>query len=493
MPLVRDPFHSLTPIGPALPGLGEWVTVTHMHVAGAIHAVVSAPSPQWLERPDDPNALDADLWSTTTERSPQGVISVGGVQVSDAVRLLGSPVYLLDEDDFRRRARGFLSAFDGWDVYYAGKAFLTRTITRWIAEEGLCLDVCSGGELATALRAGFDPARIGMHGNNKSPDELASGLKAGVGRIIVDSLDEIERIEELCQANGWHARVMVRVTPGVEAHTHQYIATAHEDQKFGFSITNNQAMVAMVRCHYSPSMTLLGLHSHIGSQIFDTGGFEVAARRTMKLLAQFAAATGVQLPELNLGGGFGIAYTGADSPATVDELSHNLREIVTFESRAHQMAPPRVSIEPGRAIVGPSAMAVYTVGTVKPVDLEDGSQRVYVSVDGGMSDNIRPALYAAQYSANLANRLSDADPVLCRVVGRHCEGGDILVHDVFLPADIHPGDLIAVPGAGAYSRAMASNYNHTPRPPVVAVHDGQLTTLLRRETLDDLLTLDVGE
>ena len=487
------PFQSSAPIGPALPRLGEWLTVTHMHVAGAIHADVSAPSPQWLERPEDPNALDTDLWSDTTIRSRHGVISVGGVQVDDAVRELGSPLYLLDEADFRRRARGFSSAFNGWDVYYAGKAFLTRTITRWVAEEGLCLDVCSGGELFTALQAGFDPARIGMHGNNKSTDELAAGLKAGVGRIIVDSLDEIERIEQLCQANGWHARVMVRVTPGVEAHTHQYIATAHEDQKFGFSITNNQAMVAMVRCHYSPAMTLLGLHSHIGSQIFDTGGFEVAARRTMRLLAQFAAATGVQLPELNLGGGFGIAYTGADSPATVDELSRSLREIVTFESRAHQMELPRVSIEPGRAIVGPSAMAVYTVGTVKPVDLEDGSQRVYVSVDGGMSDNIRPALYAAQYSANLANRLSDADPVLCRVVGRHCEGGDILVHDVFLPADIHPGDLIAVPGAGAYSRAMASNYNHTPRPPVVAVYEGQLTTLLRRETLDDLLALDVGE
>lgn len=464
-----------------------------MHVAGAIHADVSTPGPQWLERPVDPNKLDAALWSSSTVRDDDGVITVAGLKVTDAVKQFGSPVYLMDEQDFRQRAREFRDAFEGWTVYYAGKAFLTRTIARWVDEEGLWLDACSHGELITALQAGFDPARIGLHGNNKSVDELATALEAGVGRIIIDSLDELDRIIELCETHDWHARVMVRVTPGVEAHTHDYIATAHEDQKFGFSITNNQAMVAMVRCHYSPSMTLLGLHSHIGSQIFDTGGFEVAARRTMKLLAQFAAATGVQLPELNLGGGFGIAYTGADSPATVDELSHNLREIVTFESRAHQMAPPRVSIEPGRAIVGPSAMAVYTVGTVKPVDLEDGSQRVYVSVDGGMSDNIRPALYAAQYSANLANRLSDADPVLCRVVGRHCEGGDILVHDVFLPADIHPGDLIAVPGAGAYSRAMASNYNHTPRPPVVAVHDGQLTTLLRRETLDDLLTLDVGE
>lgn len=464
-----------------------------MHVAGTIHADVTASGPQWLERPADPNALDDAIWSLNTVRDADGVISVAGMKVTDAVRRFGSPLYLLDEDDFRARARAFTQAFDGWDVYYAGKAFLTRTVARWVAEEGLHLDVCSEGELITALRAGFPAGRIGMHGNNKSLTELATGLQAGVGRIIVDSLDEIGRIESLCEANGWHARVMVRVTAGVEAHTHQYIATAHEDQKFGFSITNGQAMVAMVRCHYSPLMTLLGVHSHIGSQIFDTGGFEVAARRTMRLMSQFTDATGARLPEIDLGGGFGIAYTSDDTPSTPDVLSRNLREIVAMESRAHSMELPRLSIEPGRAIVGPAGMAVYTVGTVKPVDLESGAQRVYVSVDGGMSDNIRPALYAAEYSASLASRVSTADPVLCRVVGKHCEGGDILVHDVFLPADVRPGDLIAVPASGAYSRAMASNYNHTPRPPVVAVRDGELTTLLRRETLDDLMALDVGE
>ncbi len=464
-----------------------------MHVAGAIHADVSFPGPQWLERPTDLNALDPALWSDTTVRDGEGVIKVGGIGVTDAVEELGSPVYLLDEADFRRRARDFRAAFEGWDVYYAGKAFLTRTIARWVAEEGLSLDVCSAGELHTALRAGFEPQRIGMHGNNKSMAELSAGLRVGVGRIIVDSLDEIDRIQQLCDTFDWQARVMVRVTPGVEAHTHEYIATAHEDQKFGFSITNGQALVAMVRCHYSPRITLLGVHSHIGSQIFDTGGFEVAARRTMKVMAQFAEATGVQLPELDLGGGFGIAYTSADSPSTPDDLARNLREIVAMEARAHGMDLPRFSIEPGRAIVGPSTMAVYTVGTVKTVDLEGGAQRVYVSVDGGMSDNIRPALYAAEYSASLANRASAAHPMLCRVVGMHCEGGDILVHDVFLPADLRPGDLLAVPASGAYSRAMASNYNHTPRPPVVGVLEGKLTTILRRETLDDLMALDVGE
>ncbi len=463
-----------------------------MHVAGSIHADVSAPGPQWLTEPSDINALTPGLWSRTVERDGSGRLTVGGVDVVSAVRDEGSPVYLFDEDDFRHRVREFCRAFEGWHVYYAGKAMLNRTIARLVMEEGLRMDVCSGGELEVALLGGMDPALIGMHGNNKTVEELELALSRGVGCIIVDSLDEIARIERLCSAGGYHARVMVRVTPGVEAHTHEYIATAHEDQKFGFSIANGQAMVAMVRCHYSPLMELLGVHSHIGSQIFDTGGFEVAARRTMKLMAQFTDATGVHLPELDLGGGFGVAYTSADSPASPDSLATGLREIVEHEARAHNMAVPTMSVEPGRALVGPTTMAVYTVGTVKVVDLDGGGQRVYVSVDGGMSDNIRPALYAAEYSAVIADRISQEPGVLCRVVGKHCEGGDILVRDVFLPGDIAPGDLIAVPTMGAYSREMASNYNHALRPPVVRVHDGELSPMVRRETMEDLLRLDVG-
>lgn len=463
-----------------------------MHVAGSIHADVSAPGPQWLTEPTDINALTPGLWSRTVTRDGDGRLTVGGIDVVSAVRAEGSPLYLFDEDDFRQRAREFRRAFDGWHVYYAGKAMLNRTIARLVMEEGLRMDVCSGGELQVALLGGMDPARIGMHGNNKTTEELELALSKGVGCIIVDSLDEIARIERLCSAGGYHARVMVRVTPGVEAHTHEYIATAHEDQKFGFSIANGQAMVAMVRCHYSPLMELLGVHSHIGSQIFDTGGFEVAARRTMKLMAQFADATGVHLPELDLGGGFGVAYTSADSPASPESLAGGLREIVEHEARAHNMAVPTMSVEPGRAIVGPTTTAIYTVGTVKVVDLDGGGQRVYVSVDGGMSDNIRPALYAAEYSAVIADRTSREAGVLCRVVGKHCEGGDILVRDVFLPGDIAPGDLIAVPTMGAYSREMASNYNHALRPPVVRVHDGELSPMIRRETMDDLLRLDVG-
>ncbi|WP_130865571.1 diaminopimelate decarboxylase [Acidipropionibacterium timonense] len=466
--------------------------MTHMHVAGSVHADVAAPGPQWLTVPTDVNALHPRLWSATVRRGPDGAIEVGGVDVRTLADRVGTAAYVLDEEDFRQRAGAFRDAFAGWDVYYAGKAFLTRTIAAWVQDLGLCLDVCTAGELLTALQGGMDPARIGMHGNNKSVDELALALRSGVGRIIVDSLDEIDRIETLCRELDVRARVMVRVTPGVEAHTHEYIATAHEDQKFGFSIANGAAMVALVRCHSSALIDLLGIHSHIGSQIFDTGGFEVAARRTTKLMAQFRQATGAVLPELDLGGGFGIAYTRQDSPATPAALAADLDDIVATESHARGLPVPHLSIEPGRAIVGPTTLALYTVGTVKPVDLDGGSQRVYVSVDGGMSDNIRPALYAAEYSAVLANRVSREPASLCRVVGKHCEGGDILVRDVYLPADIAPGDLVAVPASGAYSRSMASNYNHVPRPPVVSVRDGAHTTLLRRETVEDLLALDDG-
>ena len=466
--------------------------MTRTHVAGAIHADVVSPGPQWLQLPVDINALDAAMWSSTVERGDDGQLVVGGMPISRIMEQAGSPVYVMDEVDLRARARGFRDAFEGWDVYYAGKAFLCRGMARWVAEEGLGIDVCSLGELTVALSAGVDPKRLGHHGNNKSDEELRLAVTSGVGRIIVDSLNEISRLEQICDELDTTANVLVRVTAGVEAHTHEYIATAHEDQKFGFSITNGQAMVAMVRCHVNPHLKLLGVHSHIGSQIFATDGFEVAARRTMKLLHQFTDATGVELPELDLGGGCGIRYTSQDSPATPDQLASNLREIVEHEARAYQMAVPRMSIEPGRAIVGPAMMALYTVGTVKPVDLDGGAQRVYVSVDGGMSDNIRPALYAAHYSAVLANRTTDAPPVLCRVVGMHCESGDILVHDVFLPADITPGDVVAVPAMGAYSRSLANNYNHATKPPVVSVRDGELSTLLRRETLDDLLSLDVS-
>ncbi len=461
------------------------------HEAGALHADINQRGPTWLQAPPDPNALVSHLWSGTA-RKVEGVLTVGGVDLRDLAREHGTPAYVLDEEDFRGRALAFRDAFDDYDVYYAGKAFLCGAVARWIVEDGLFLDVCSGGELTVALRAGVDPARIGFHGNNKSSLELRRAVEAGVGRIIVDSFQEIDRLSEFVSDSPAPTNVLVRVTAGVEAHTHEYIATAHEDQKFGFSITSGEAAEAARRVHRAPGLRLRGLHSHIGSQIFDTSGFEVAARRVLALQAELGRELGEELAELDLGGGFGIAYTTQDDPADPSQLATELTKIVEHECRAFGIAVPRLSIEPGRAIAGPSTCTLYEVGTVKPVEVDGGAVRTYVSVDGGMSDNIRTALYDADYSCTLASRPSTALPVLSRVVGMHCEAGDIVVRDEFLPNDVASGDLVAVPGTGAYCRSMASNYNHTLRPPVVAVRDGEMRVLVRRETEDDLLACDVG-
>ncbi|MDQ1103318.1 diaminopimelate decarboxylase [Nocardioides zeae] len=462
------------------------------HEAGWAHAEGALRGPAWLREPADPNALVEHLWSTNVAKDASGELTVAGVPVSRIAEEHGTPAYVLDEDDFRGRARAFRDGFAGWDVYYAGKAFLCTAVARWVAEEGLCLDVCSEGELAVALRAGVDPARIGFHGNNKSVRALRRALEVGVGRIIVDSFHEIERLTELTAGAGRRAPVMIRVTAGVEAHTHEYIATAHEDQKFGFSITAGDALEAARRVLAAEGLELRGLHSHIGSQIFDSAGFEVAAKRVLALHARVASELGHTMPETDLGGGFGIAYTTQDDPSTPAVLAAEMRAIVEHECRGLGIAVPHLSIEPGRAIVGPSTFTLYEVGTVKEVALDGGASRTYVSVDGGMSDNIRTALYDADYSCTLASRSSEAAPELARVVGHHCEAGDIVVKDEFLPGDVAPGDLLAVPATGAYCRSMASNYNHALRPPVIAVRDGSSRVVVRRETFDDLLATDVG-
>ncbi|MET7962968.1 diaminopimelate decarboxylase [Micromonospora zamorensis] len=458
------------------------------HEAGALHADISKQGPAWLRAPEDVNALMPALWPRSVTRGADGAVAVAGLSVRDIAAEFGTPVYVLDEADLRSRCRDFRAAFPTEDVFYAGKAFLCRAVVRMIAEEGLHLDVCTGGELATALSAGMPPERIGFHGNNKSVAELSRALDAGVGRIIVDSFTEIDRLTTLARERGVRPRVLVRVTVGVEAHTHEFIATAHEDQKFGFSLAGGAAANAAFKILDEGVLELRGLHSHIGSQIFDASGFEVSARRVLALQAQIRDARGVELPELDLGGGFGIAYTTQDDPATPQDLAKRLRKIVDSECAAENLAVPHLSIEPGRAIVGPAVFTLYEVGTVKDLD----GLRTYVSVDGGMSDNIRTALYDASYSATLASRASTAQPLLARVVGKHCESGDIVVKDEFLPADVQAGDLVAVPGTGAYCRSMASNYNHVPRPPVVAVRDGQARLIVRRETEEDLLALDVG-
>ncbi|QSB15837.1 diaminopimelate decarboxylase [Natronosporangium hydrolyticum] len=458
------------------------------HEAGALHADLGQRAPAWLRPPADVNQLLPQLWPSGVARGRDGGLSVAGVPVAQLAAEHGTPAYVLDEADLRARCRAFVAGFRGMDVYYAGKALLCKAVVRVVAEEGLRLDVCTGGELAVALAAGMPPERIGFHGNNKSVAELSRALDAGVGRIILDSFTEIDRLTVLARERGVRQPVMIRVTVGVEAHTHEYIATGHEDQKFGFSLADGSAQAAAERVLDDGVLQLIGLHSHIGSQIFDTAGFEVSARRVLGLHAELAKHTGAELAELDLGGGFGIAYTSQDDPASPVELGAGITGIVEQECAARGLAVPRLSVEPGRAIIGPAVFTLYEVGTVKPVD----GLRTYVSVDGGMSDNLRTALYGAAYSATLASRASSAGPMLTRIVGKHCEAGDVVVQDEFLPADTRPGDLVAVPGTGAYCRSLAHNYNHVPRPPVVAVADGRSRVIVRRESEDDLMALDVG-
>jgi len=473
--------------------------IMRAHEAGALHAEGYGAAPQWLPYPSDVNALLPQLWPEGAHRDDDGHLVVGGVPASEIATEFGTPAYVVDEVEFRRRARSFVGEFAGGfatagvglHVYYAGKAFLCSAVARWVQEEGLGLDVCSGGELAVAQRVGFPADRIEFHGNNKSEAEIEQALRYGVGRIVVDSLDEIDRLARVAERLGVTAPVMLRVTVGVEAHTHEFIATAHEDQKFGFSLSGGQAAKAVAETLAHPGLDLRGLHSHIGSQIFDTAGFEVAAHRLVGLHAQVARDHGLQMPEMDLGGGFGIAYTSENTPLETGELGTRLAHIVAGECDRAGLPVPTVSIEPGRAIAGPAGYTLYEVGTVKPVELDGGSRRTYVSVDGGMSDNARTALYGADYSVTIANRAGEGAPMISRVVGKHCESGDIVVMDEYLPTDLRPGDLLAVPGTGAYCRALSSQYNHVPRPPVVAVRNGEARVIVRRETVEDILALDV--
>ncbi|WP_425561070.1 diaminopimelate decarboxylase [Myceligenerans crystallogenes] len=459
-------------------------------------------------------------WSSGVRRRDDGEVEVAGVAVTEFAAEHGTPSYVVDEADFRARARAYRTAFEaafaavgtGVDVYYAGKALLTVAIARWAREEGLRVDTASGGELATALRAGVPGEAIGLHGNNKSDAEILRAFEHGVGRIIVDSLAEIDRVAALAAERGVVAPVMVRVTTGVHAGGHEYISTAHEDQKFGLSINStatgaaagaaspapdSPAMSALLRVLDKPSLKLLGIHSHIGSQILDPDGFEAAARAVLDLRAALAARSGVLVEEVDLGGGYGIAYLPGEVALDPERVAKDIASSVADVAASLGTPLPRFSIEPGRAIAGPAGLTLYTVGTVKPVTVggDDGAEpftRLYVSVDGGMSDNIRPALYGADYHAGIVGRASAAEPVLARVVGKHCESGDIVVHQVMLPGDIQAGDLLAVAATGAYGRSMASNYNMLTRPPVVAVREGASRVLVRRETEADLLALDQG-
>ena len=467
------------------------------HPAGPMHGEF-APAAPVPTVPDSATMarIDPQIWPATARRDAGGALSVGGCSVRQLAATHGTPALILDEADFRARAAAFQSAYTDrtvpGSVSFAGKAFLSSTTVRWLAEAGLGLDVCSAGELALARAAGFPPERISLHGNNKSTHELRAGLAAGIGRFVIDSFDEVGRLADEAGAAGVVADVLVRVTTGVEAHTHEFIATAHEDQKFGLSLTSGAARDAVLAAVARPELRVLGVHSHIGSQIFNTSGFEVAAHRVVGFIADLRDNDGVSVAELNLGGGMGIAYLPTDDPVAPVGMAEALRGIVAGECARRGIDVPRIAVEPGRAIVGPSMITLYEVGTIKPVEYRTGSWRTYVSVDGGMSDNIRTALYDADYTVVLASRASSAPAMLARVVGKHCESGDIVVRDAWLPADLERGDLLAVASTGAYCRAMASNYNLVGRPPVVSVRGGVDRTVLRRETEADMFSLDVG-
>ena len=458
-------------------------------------------APAWLRAPQNANDLPPAVWSRNATRTGTGELTIAGVSASAIAAEFGTPVFVVDEADVRERAdrasaafgREFARVGSSARVYYAAKAFLCTEVARWVTEAGLNIDVASGGELAVALAAGVDPARLVLHGNNKSLGELDRAVSVGVRTIVLDSRIEIDRVAEIATRHGVRQAVRLRVNSGVHASTHEYLATAREDQKFGIPLNDVEDAVGRIRSH--PGLDFLGLHSHIGSQIFDTAGFGEAASRLLTVHARLLR--GGPVPELNLGGGFGIAYTSVDDPTPVEQIAASLADIVSSECARLGIDVPVVAVEPGRSIIGPSTTTLYTVGTIKDVEvtLPAGAAtaaRKYVSVDGGMSDNVRPALYGADYSVRLANRSSAAAPALVRVAGKHCESGDIVVHADYLPGDVSPGDIAAVPATGAYCWSLASNYNYLGRPPVVAVRDGVARAIVRGETEQDLLARDLG-
>ena len=444
-----------------------------------------------------PTSLFSSNLTFVGEGENGGVLSIADCSGEKLVKEFGSPLFVIDQADFFLRAKSWRqvldTSFGGGQLYYAAKSFICIEIAKWLKELKLGLDVCSAGELAVALAADFPASDIEFHGNNKSEGEITTAIKAGVGTIVIDSFDELTRVAEIAKSLKKTQKVYLRLTPGVDAHTHEFISTAHEDVKFGFSIASGAANEAIKKCMEQSSLNLAGIHCHIGSQIFEVEGFKIAAQRLVAVLATFRDKYSKELAELNIGGGYGIAYTKDESGISPDVVIPAIASVIKDECAKAKLAVPRISIEPGRAIVGPTTTTLYLVGTTKSVKLDNGSERRYISVDGGMSENIRPALYGAVYSAFLANRSSTAELISSRVVGKHCETGDILISEINLPSDIKAGDLLAIPATGAYGRSMASNYNHISRPAVITVINGSARVILRRENEQDLLNLDVDQ
>ncbi|MFZ9744668.1 MAG: diaminopimelate decarboxylase [Aquiluna sp.] len=452
--------------------------------------------PTWLTKVSD---FDDAAWPASAQRNRFGELEIGGVGCNELVRKFGSPLYVVDQVEFDSRLAKVKKAFEqaaanaGTSVklYYASKALLTSDVARWAANYGYSIDVSTGGELAVVLAAGIPGSQIGLHGNNKSLVEIGRGVNNDVSAIVIDSEIEIERIAAAAGAQDKIQPVRLRVNTGVHAHTHEYLATAREDQKFGIAISDVPDLVEKIRSH--SHLKFLGLHCHIGSQIFAVDGFIASAERMLELHAQLLSDG--EIPELNLGGGFGISYVEGDTPEAIEQLAEKIVQAVKTKCQFLGIAIPKLAFEPGRIIAGPAGITLYTVGTMKDVLVGDEGERAkrrYVSVDGGMSDNARPALYEAEYSAAIASRVGTADPVLSRVVGKHCESGDIVVRNSLLPADLQVNDLLAVAATGAYCYSLSSNYNYLPKPAMVAVKDGKATLLVRGETEEDLLAKDMG-
>ena len=442
-----------------------------------------------------PTSLFSSNLKFASENQFGGALSIAGCTAEKLVKEFGSPIFVLDQDDFYLRTKAWQAAlnesFGSGKIYYAAKSFICVEVAKWLKELKVGLDVCTGGELAIALAADFPASDIEFHGNNKSEVEITTAIKAGVGTIVIDSFDELSRVAKIATEFKKIQKVYLRLTPGIDAHTHDFISTAHEDVKFGFSIASGDAQIAIDKCMAENSLNLAGIHCHIGSQIFEVSRFELAAKRLVAVLVAFRDKYSKELAELNLGGGYGIAYTKNESAISPTQAITAVAQIIKSECETAKLSVPKISIEPGRAIVGPTTTTIYMVGTTKSVTLENGAMRRYISVDGGMSENIRPALYGATYSAFLANRNSSAPAINSRIVGKHCESGDIIISEIDMPEDVRAGDLLAIPATGAYGRSMASNYNHMPRPSVIAVLNGTAREILRRENEEDLLNLDV--
>jgi diaminopimelate decarboxylase len=455
-------------------------------------------APEWLDYPANVNALDERVWPRHTARTAVGEVEFAGVSASALAAEFGTPLYVIDEDDFRARATAAKNILGSAaekigttaKVYYASKAFLSTEVVSWVQELGLNIDVASGGELAAALAGGMPASRIGLHGNNKSLREIARAVSAGIGAIVIDSEIEIERIAAAAAAQDVIQNVRLRVNTGVHANTHDFLATAREDQKFGIALVDVPALVAKIRRHNH--LNFLGFHQHVGSQIFGVEGFVESTKRLIKLHAELSTES--VIPELNLGGGFGINYKPADKAPDLRYFADAITAVVAEQCASHGIPVPQLAFEPGRFIAANPGVTLYKVGTIKDVNVTDSAEpsvRKYVSVDGGMSDNARPSLYEAEYHVTLASRSSVAGAALARVVGKHCESGDIVVRHDYLPADVQPNDLLAVAATGAYCYSLSSNYNFLTKPAVVAVRTGSARLIIRAETEADLFTRDV--